>query len=51
MAKPKPRTIDVEIFDQKYSIVLKSEIQEAEIRRIADDVGLTSAEVAGVAAS
>ena len=35
---PKPRTIDVEIYDQKYSIVLKADIQEAEIRRVADDV-------------
>ena len=38
MAKPRPRTIDVEIYDQKYSIVLKADIQEAEVRRIAEDV-------------
>ena len=38
MAKPRPRTIDVEIYDQKYSIVLKADIQEADVRRIAEDV-------------
>jgi cell division protein ZapA len=38
LAKPRPRTIDVEIYDQKYSIVLKADIQEAEVRRIAEDV-------------
>jgi len=38
LAKPRPRTIDVEIYDQKYTIVLKTDIQESEIRRIADDV-------------
>ena len=38
MAKPRPKTIDVEIYDQKYSIVLKADIQEAEVRRIAEDV-------------
>lgn len=38
MAKPRPRTIDVEIYDQKYSIILKADIQEAEVRRIAEDV-------------
>jgi cell division protein ZapA len=38
LAKPRPRTIDVEIYDQKYSIILKADIQEAEVRRIAEDV-------------
>ena len=38
MAKPRPRTIDVEIYDQKYSIILKADIQEADVRRIAEDV-------------
>ena len=49
MAKPRPRTIDVEIYDQKYSIVLKSDIQEAEVRRIADDVDERMREIAAAA--
>ena len=38
MPKPRPRTIDVEIYDQKYSIVIKSDLQESEVERIAEDV-------------
>ena len=49
MAKPRPRTIDVEIYDQKYSIVLKSDIQEAEVRRIADDVDERMREISAAA--
>jgi cell division protein ZapA len=49
LAKPRPRTIDVEIYDQKYSIVLKSDIQEAEIRRIADDVDERMREISAAA--
>jgi len=49
LAKPRPRTIDVEIYDQKYSIVLKSDIQEAEVRRIADDVDGRMREISAVA--
>jgi cell division protein ZapA (FtsZ GTPase activity inhibitor) len=49
LAKPRPRTIDVEIYDQKYSIILKSDIQEAEVRRIADDVDGRMREISAVA--
>ena len=49
MPKPKPRTIDVEIYDQKYSIVLRAEMQEADVRRIADDVDARMREIADVA--
>ena len=49
MSKGKSRTINVEIYDQKYSIVLKSEIQEAEIRKIADDVDERMREISSVA--
>ena len=49
MAKPRPRTIGVEIYDQKYSIVLKSDIQESEIRRIADDVDERMREISAAA--
>ena len=34
MSKPRPRSIEVEIYDQKYSIVLKSAISEAEFREL-----------------
>ena len=44
------RTIDVEIYDQKYSIVLnKFDIQETEVRKIADDVDERMREIAAVA--
>jgi cell division protein ZapA len=49
LPKPKPRTIDVEIYDQKYSIVLRAEMQEADVRRIADDVDARMREIADVA--
>jgi len=49
LAKPRPRTIGVEIYDQKYSIVLKSDIQESEIRRIADDVDERMREISAAA--
>lgn len=49
MAKPRPRTIDVEIYDQKYSIVLKSDIQESEVRKIADDVDERMRQISAVA--
>ena len=49
MPKPRPRTIDVEIYDQKYTIVLKSDMQESEVLRIADDVDERMREIASVA--
>ena len=49
MSKVRSRTVDVEIYDQKYSIVLKSDIQEAEIRRIADDVDERMREISAAA--
>ena len=38
MSKLRPRTVDVEIYDQKYSIVLKSSLSESEVRRLAEEV-------------
>ena len=38
MSKTKPRTIDVEIYDQKYSIVLKTALPEAEVRKLAEEI-------------
>jgi cell division protein ZapA len=49
LPKTRPRTIDVEIYDQKYSIVLRAEMHEADVRRIADDVDARMREIAEVA--
>ena len=49
MSKAKSRTIDVEIYDQKYNIVLKSAIQESEVRQLAEDVDVKMREIASVA--
>jgi len=38
LSKLRPRTVDVEIYDQKYSIVLKSSLSEVEVRRLAEDL-------------
>ena len=38
MSKVRPRTVDVEIYDQKYSIVLKTSLPEAEVRQLAEEV-------------
>ena len=49
MSKPSPRSIDVEIYDQKYSIVLKSAISEADFRKLAETVDTRMREIAAVA--
>lgn len=51
MSKSRPRSIDVEIYDQKYSIVLKSAISEAEFRELADVVDTRMREIASVAST
>ena len=38
MSKVKPRTIEVEIYDQRYSIVLKTAMSDSEVRGVAQDV-------------
>jgi len=49
LPKPRPRTIEVEIYDQKYSIVLQSDMQEADVRRVAGDVDERMREISAVA--
>ena len=49
MSKPRPRTIDVEIYDQKYSIVLKSSLSESEVRNLADEVDMKMRDIASQA--
>jgi cell division protein ZapA (FtsZ GTPase activity inhibitor) len=38
LSKAKPRTIEVEIYDQKYSIVLKSSMTDSEVRKLAQEI-------------
>jgi cell division protein ZapA (FtsZ GTPase activity inhibitor) len=38
LSKVKPRTIEVEIYDQRYSIVLKTAMSDSEVRGVAEDV-------------
>jgi len=51
LSKPRPRTIDVEIYDQKYSIVLKSDMSETDFRELADLVDARMREIASVAST
>jgi cell division protein ZapA len=48
LSRAKAKNIDVEIYDQKYSIVLTSAITEGDVRRIADDVDARMREIAEV---
>jgi cell division protein ZapA (FtsZ GTPase activity inhibitor) len=38
LSKVRTRTVDVEIYDQQYSIVLKSSLAESEVRKVAEEV-------------
>ena len=49
MSKTKPRTIDVEIYDQKYSIVLKTALPEAEVRKLAEEIDARMRDIAAQA--
>ena len=49
MSKPRPRTVDVEIYDQKYSIVLKSSLSESEVRSLAEEVDMKMRDIASQA--
>jgi len=51
LSKGRPRTVDVEIYDQKYSIVLKSDISEADFRELADLVDVRMRAIAAVAST
>ena len=46
MSKAKQRTIEIEIYDQKYSLVLKTHVEEAEVRRLAQEVDTRMREIA-----
>ncbi|PYS41337.1 MAG: hypothetical protein DMG14_07715 [Acidobacteria bacterium] len=46
LSKSRPRTVDVEIYDQKYSIVLKSSIPESDVRKLAEQVDARMRDIA-----
>jgi cell division protein ZapA len=46
LSKAKPRTIEVEIYDQKYSIVLKTSMTESEVRHLAQDIDTRMRDIA-----
>jgi cell division protein ZapA (FtsZ GTPase activity inhibitor) len=47
--KLKPRVIDVEIYDQQYSVVPMLPMQESDIETLADDIDRRMREIASVA--
>jgi cell division protein ZapA len=51
LAKPKHRSIDVEIYDQKYSLVVKSDMAEADVRKLAEDVDERMRQIAEAAST
>jgi cell division protein ZapA len=51
LSRTKPRTIEVEIYDQKYSIVLKTPIEESEVRELAREVDLRMREISRAAST
>jgi len=46
LSKAKQRTIQIEIYDQKYSLVLKTHVEESEVRKLADEVDIRMRDIA-----
>ena len=46
MSKVKQRTIQIEIYDQTYTLVLKTQAEESEVRKLADEVDTRMREIA-----
>lgn len=46
MSKAKQRTIEIEIYDQKYSLILKTPLEEAEVRKLAGEIDTRMREIA-----
>jgi len=46
LSKARSRTLEVEIYDQRYSIVMKSSLPEAEVRELADEVDARMRDIA-----
>jgi cell division protein ZapA (FtsZ GTPase activity inhibitor) len=46
LSKQRPRTVDVEIYDQRYAIVVKSSLPESEVRKLAEEVDARMRDIA-----
>jgi cell division protein ZapA len=46
LSKVRPPTVDVEIYDQRYSIVLKSSVPESEVKKLAQEVDARMRDIA-----
>ena len=51
MAKAKPRTIDVEIYDQKYTILLQTSLDETAVRSLAEELDARMRDIAAAAST
>ena len=49
MSKVKTRTVEVEIYDQKYSLLLKTPLPDSEVRKIAAEVDSRMRDIAAQA--
>jgi len=49
LSKAKPRRIEVDIYDQKYSILLKTPLPETEVRKLADEIDSRMRDIAAQA--
>lgn len=46
MSKLRARTVDVEIYDQKYSLVLRTSLPESEVLKVAEEVDARMRDIA-----
>ena len=51
MSKPKQRSLDVEIYDQKYTILLQTAMDEDEVRSLANELNVRMRDIAAAASS
>jgi cell division protein ZapA len=51
VSKPKQRSLDVEIYDQKYTVVLQTSMDDGEVRSLANELDARMREIAAVASS
>ena len=51
MSKPKQQPIEVEIYDQRYAIVLKEPLDESDVRSLAEEVDARMREISEVAST
>jgi cell division protein ZapA len=49
LSKPKTRPVEVEIYDQRYSILLKTPLSENEVRKLAAEVDARMRDIAAQA--